>query len=98
MDILRGENKPESNNNYSNTFCTIPIVIEERINNSDGSILNRGYIKPDKLEKKPPTGAATMNRKTNKPQNMQRRTSCPENIYDQIYEDIVQNFKLDVLN
>ena len=86
INIVLAEYKPETKNAHRNTFRKIPIVIEER--NSDDKIPNQIFIKPDKLEKKPPTGASTLNRKTNKPKNMQRRSSCPDEIYDQIYEDI----------
>ena len=50
-------------------------------------------ILPEKLEKKPPIGSATINRKTNKCKNLQRRISCPEDIYEQIYEDIEVSYK-----
>ena len=89
INIVPAEYKPETNNDHRNTFRTIPIVIEERNNNSNDKIPNQGFIKSNKLEKKPPTGAATLNRRTNMLNKKKRRTSCPDEIYDQIYEDIV---------
>ena len=88
INIVPAKYKLETKMDHRKTFRTIPIVIEKRNNNRDGSIPKQGFIKPDKLENKPPTGAATLNRQTKKPRKMQRRTSCPDDIYDQIYEDI----------
>ena len=82
INIVPAKYNLETNNDHKNAFRTIPI------NNSDDKKAHQGFIKPDKLEKKPPTGAATINRKMKEPKNMQRRTSCPDHIYDQIYEDI----------
>ena len=88
VNIVPTEYKLVTKNGDISTIRTIPMVIEERKSIGNVSIHKQGFIKPDKLVTKPSTGAATLNRKTNPPKNMQRRLSCPVDIYDQIYEDI----------
>ena len=48
INIVPAEYKPETKNDHRNTFRTIPVVIEERNNNSEFKIPNQGFIKSDK--------------------------------------------------